>query len=76
MSAIYSTYRDVSCVVTPGAASLVLLFAPLKAVFGVTAASLLGCVLIAGKLHPRLGAKRRKDAAPQALVESSSSAQG
>jgi hypothetical protein len=76
MSAIYSTYRDVSCVVTPGTASLVLLFAPLKAVFGVTAASLLGCVLIAGKLHPRLGAKRREAATPQVLVESNSNARG
>ncbi len=58
MSAVYSTYRDVFSVITPGSASLVLLFAPLKAVFGVTAASFLGCVLIAGKLHPRLGANR------------------
>jgi MFS family permease len=58
MSAVYSTYRDVSSVITPGAASLLLLFAPLKAVFGLTAASFFGCMLIASKLHPRLGAKR------------------
>jgi hypothetical protein len=58
MSAVYSTYRDVSSVLTPGTASLVLVVAPLKAVFGVTAASLLACVLIAGKLHPRLGRQR------------------
>jgi hypothetical protein len=58
MSAVYSTYRDVSSVITPGTASLVLLLAPLKAIFGVTAASLLACVLIAGKLHPRLGEQR------------------
>jgi MFS family permease len=58
MSAVYSTYRDVSSVITPGTASLVLLLAPLKAVFGVTAASMLACVLIAGKLHPRLGEQR------------------
>ena len=58
MSAIYSTYRDVSGVLTPGTASLVLMFAPLKAVFGLTAASFLGCMLIANKLHPRLGAQR------------------
>jgi hypothetical protein len=58
MSAVYSTYRDVSSVITPGTASLVLLLAPLKAIFGVTAASMLACVLIAGKLHPRLGAQR------------------
>jgi ACDE family multidrug resistance protein len=75
MSAIYSTYRDVSSVITPGSASLVLLFAPLKAIFGVTAASLLGCVLIAAKLHPRLGAKRSQPAAPRALVEHNPGAQ-
>jgi hypothetical protein len=75
MSAIYSTYRDVSSVITPGTASLLLLFAPLKAIFGVTAASLLGCVLIAGKLHPRLGAKRSQPAAPQVLVENNPGAQ-
>lgn len=58
MAAIYSTYRDVSSVVTPGSASLVLMVAPLKAVFGVTAICLLACVLLAGKLHPRLGKER------------------
>lgn len=71
MSAVYSTYRDVSSVITPGTASLVLLFGPLKAVFGVTAASFLGCVLIAGKLHPRLGAKRFKAVNIDDLAEDS-----
>ena len=72
MSAVYSTYRDVSSVITPGSASLVLLFGPLKAVFGVTAASFLGCVLIAGKLHPRLGAKRFQPAKIDTLADDSS----
>ena len=72
MSAVYSTYRDVSSVVTPGAASLVLLFAPLKAVFGVTAASFLGCVLVARKLHPRLGSKRAPRVGTETLVDDSS----
>ena len=58
MASIYSTYRDVSNVLTPGTASLVLMVAPLKAIFGVTAASFFACMLIAGKLHPRLGAQR------------------
>lgn len=58
MAAIYSTYRDVSSVVTPGSASLVLMFAPLKTVFAVTAASLFVCALLAGRLHPRLGLRR------------------
>ena len=71
MSAVYSTYRDVSSVLTPGSASLVLMFAPLKAVFAVTAAGLLGCALIAGKLHPRLGAKRLPTVAGETLAEES-----
>lgn len=58
MAAVYSTYRDFSSVVTPGAASLLLLFAPIKAIFGLTAVGLFGCVYIAGKLHPRLGIRR------------------
>ena len=60
MSAVYSTYRDVSSVITPGTVSLVLMLAPLKAVFGITAACFLGCVLVARKLHPRLGVEREK----------------
>jgi len=43
----------------------------LKAVFGVTAASFLGCVLIAGKLHPRLGAKRFKAIKADTLADDS-----
>ena len=69
MSAIYSTYRDVSGVLTPGTASLVLMFAPLKAVFGLTAVSFLGCMLIANKLHPRLGAQRYQPIEIETLPE-------
>jgi predicted MFS family arabinose efflux permease len=69
MSAVYSTYRDVSSVITPGTASLVLMLAPLQAVFGVTAASLLACVMIAGKLHPRLGARRFRTLKSDGLVD-------
>ena len=66
MASIYSTYRDVSNVLTPGTASLVLMVAPLKAIFGVTAASFFACMLIAGKLHPRLGAQHIAPAAGKA----------
>ena len=58
MSAVYSTYRDVSGILTPGAARLVLFFAPLPAVFGAAALGLGVCYLIAGRLHPRLGQPR------------------
>jgi len=58
MSAVYSTYRDVSGVITPGSASLLLIFAPLQMMFGLTAVSLFACSYLAGKLHPRLGSKK------------------
>ncbi|MFT5226883.1 MAG: ACDE family multidrug resistance protein [Polaribacter sp.] len=58
MSAVYSTYRDVSGVITPGTASLLLIVAPLQAMFSLTAVGLFGCAYLATKLHPRLGNKR------------------
>lgn len=58
MAAVYSTYRDVSGVITPGAASLLLIFAPLQMMFGLTAISLFACTYLATKLHPRLGNKQ------------------
>jgi len=67
MSAVYSTYRDVSGVLTPGAASLLLIVAPLQMMFGLTAISLIACTYLATKLHPRLGT--RKLITSQPLVE-------
>jgi MFS family permease len=58
MSAVYATYRDVSGVITPGVARLLLAFAPLPAVFAATALGLAGALVISGKLHPRLGLRR------------------
>lgn len=58
MSAIYSSFRDVSGIVTPGAAWLILIFAPLSGVFVAGGAVLLGTWVLAGKLHPRLGRAR------------------
>jgi MFS family permease len=58
MAAIYSSFRDVSGILTPGAAWLVLLVAPLPGVFAVAGVAMLGCVAVAGKLHPRLGLPR------------------
>ena len=58
MSAIYSSFRDVSGIVTPGAAWLVLLVAPLSGVFAAGGAGLLATWVLAGKLHPRLGRAR------------------
>ncbi len=59
MSAVYSTYRDVSGVISPGVARVVLMFAPLPGVFAVTAIALVSTALLAKNLHPRLGAKRQ-----------------
>jgi hypothetical protein len=58
MSAIYSSYRDVSGIVTPGTAWLVLLVAPLSGVFAAAGAGLLSSWVLARKLHPRLGRER------------------
>ena len=58
MSAIYSSYRDISGIITPGAAWLVLLFSPLSGVFVAGGAGLVGAWLLASKLHPRLGQSR------------------
>jgi MFS transporter, ACDE family, multidrug resistance protein len=58
MSAVYSSFRDVSGIMTPGFAWLVLLVAPLPGIFAATGAGLLGAYAVAGRLHPRLGAPR------------------
>ena len=73
MSAIYSSFRDVSGILTPGAASLLLFFGPITGVFAAGGAALLGTWVLARNLHPRLGRARisiestgtdRPDAAP------------
>lgn len=58
MSAVYSSFRDVSGILTPGAAWLVLLVAPLPGIFAAAGAGLLTAWMISGRLHPRLGAAR------------------
>jgi MFS family permease len=58
MSAVYSSFRDVSGILTPGVAWLVLLVAPLPAIFAAAGAGLLASHAVAGRLHPRLGAVR------------------
>ncbi len=66
MSAIYSSYRDVSGIFTPGVAWLVLLVTPLASIFAATGVACLVAWGIAGRLHPRLGEKRLK--APISVV--------
>lgn len=58
MSAVYSSYRDVSGILTPGAAWLVLLAAPVAGVFAAGSAAMAVAWAIAARLHPRLGQAR------------------
>ncbi|WP_171181554.1 MFS transporter [Ruegeria sp. HKCCD8929] len=58
MSAIYSSYRDVSGILTPGAAWLVLMVAPVAGIFAAGGMALFGACAIAARLHPRLGRPR------------------
>lgn len=58
MSAIYSSFRDVSGILTPGVAWLVLLAAPVSGVFVAGGAGLLAAWKLAQGLHPRLGQAR------------------
>lgn len=60
MSAIYSSFRDVSGILTPGVAWAVLLVSPVAGIFTATGAALFGAFLIAGRLNPRLGARRHQ----------------
>ena len=55
MSAVYSTFRDVANILTPGVVWLVLQVGPLAAVFAAGGAGLLIAWMIAGRLHPMLG---------------------
>lgn len=58
MSAVYSSFRDVSGILTPGAAWAVLLVAPLPGIFAAAGLGLGLAWLVAGRLHPRLGTPR------------------
>lgn len=68
MSAVYSSYRDVSGIATPGVAWLVLLAAPIQGIFAAAGLACLGGWAIAGRLHPRLGAARRGPATPARIA--------
>ena len=58
MSAVYSSFRDVSGIVAPGIATLVLLVAPVHALFGVAGLGLFAAWGVAGRIPPRLGTSR------------------
>ena len=58
MAAVYSSFRDVSGIATPGVAWLVLLVAPVAGVFVAAGVGMGLASAIAARLHPRLGALR------------------
>lgn len=58
MSAIYASFRDVSGIVTPGVAWLVLLVSPISGLFIAGSAGLVSAWVLANTLHPRLGQSR------------------
>lgn len=58
MAAVYASFRDVSGIVTPAVAGLVLTVAPVAGVFAACGAGMAAASAIAAKLHPRLGAPR------------------
>ena len=55
MSAVYSSFRDVSGIVTPGVAWIVLQFAPVAAIFVACGLGLFCAWYLARNLHPQLG---------------------
>jgi ACDE family multidrug resistance protein len=58
MAAVYSSFRDVSGIATPGMAWLVLWVAPLSFIFAASGLAFGAAFVIAGQLHPRLGTLR------------------
>ena len=58
MSAIYSSFRDVSGIATPGMAWLVLLIFPVSGIFAAGGVAMFIAFAIATRLHPRLGQER------------------
>ena len=58
MVAVYATFRDASGIATPAVSSLILLVAPVTAIFAACGIGLAAGYLVAGRLHPRLGLLR------------------
>ena len=55
MSAVYSSFRDASGILSPGIAWAVLQFAPVAGVFAAGGLGLIAAWWVAGHLHPQLG---------------------
>ena len=55
MAAVYSSFRDVSGIVSPALVWLVLQYTPVAGAFVAAGLGLLAAWAIAGRLHPQLG---------------------
>jgi hypothetical protein len=66
MAAVYSSFRDVSGILTPGVAALLLLAAPVSGIFAACGIGMWVAWGIAGTLHPRLGRSRTQGPAAAA----------
>ncbi len=55
MAAVYSSFRDVSGIVSPAIAWVVLQFSPVAGIFAAGGIALLAAWLVAARLHPQLG---------------------
>jgi MFS family permease len=64
MAAVYSSFRDVSGIVTPGLAWAVLLVAPLSALFAAMGGLLAGCWALSATIPARLGTPRPSHGRP------------
>lgn len=58
MAAVYSSFRDVSGIMSPLVGGAILLVAPVAAIFAACGAGMAGAWALAGTVHPRLGRTR------------------
>ncbi len=58
MAAVYSSFRDISGILTPGVAAVVLMVSPVAGVFAAAGVGMFSAWAIAGQLNPRLGVAR------------------
>jgi hypothetical protein len=58
MAAVYSSFRDVSGIVSPLVGGAILMVAPVAAVFGACGLGMAAAWAVAGTVHPRLGVRR------------------
>lgn len=70
MSAVYSSFRDVSGILTPGIAWVLLIFIPFKGIFAAMAIGHWIAFLIADTLPQKLGRPRNKEISNDAQTSS------